>query len=205
MINRFRITLLMICLLLFWLGLNDLRVQLRNPTPEILSLEQLLDKGASREWVTIVDGYQNLQEAISTSGTLELDALLVPLKRNPGQKQIDLLIETRDQELLSLFTEYNFHLDNESEKVKFRQEHADRFNRPRAVTGMVIGGMVADSNRSKLEKLAMELGMNVPAGIQFIAEGKEPDQIRAYFFLGVALLGLVKFVSVTRRSATLKS
>jgi hypothetical protein len=197
--KRFRITLLVFCLLLFWLGFQDLSLQWRNPNPEILTLEQMIKDGASREWVTIEAGYQNIEEAISTTGTLELDALLVPLKRQPDQESVDLLVETRDPELLSLFSEYHFQLESDVDREKFRQAHADRFSSPRRVTGMVIDGMVADANRSKLEELAIKLGFKVSPGILFIAEGKEPNHWRGYIFLGVAILGLLKFFSLLRR------
>ncbi len=197
--NRFRITLLVICLLLLWLGYKDLSVLMRNRSPQSITLEQLLTQGAPQDWLTVEGGYQNLDEAISTTGTLELDALLVPLKRSPDQQQVDLLIETRDPELLALFIEYHFQLDTEQERQEFRDKNADRFTRPRQVTGMLVSGLVADNNRSKLEKLATELGMQISPGINFIAEGKEPASLRGYFFIGAALLGLLKFFSMLRK------
>lgn len=197
--KRFRFTLLVICLLLFWLGYKDLSLRLENPAPEEIPLELLLRQGPPQQWLTITGGYQNLDEAISTSGTLELDALLVPLKRSPNQEQIDLLIETHDRELLTLFSEYHFNLETEQEKEQFRREHADRFTSSRPVTGMLITGLVADNNRSKLEDLARQLGLKVEPGVLFMAEGKEPPNLRGYFYLGAALLGLGKFISMMRR------
>jgi len=197
--KRFRLTLLAISLLLLWLGVSGLSVQWRNQTPKKISLSQLLKNGADQEWVTVEGGYQQLDTAISTTGTLELDSLLVPLKRTPEQEQIDLLIETRDPELLLQFTEYHFNLDSEAEKARFRVAQADLFSRPRSVTGMIIGGLVADNNRGKLEELATQLGMSVAPGIMFIAEGKEPSSLRGYFFLGAGILGLCKFASMLRR------
>ena len=198
--KRFRITLLILCLLLLWLGVNDLERQWRNPSPQSLSLQQLLDRGTSREWVTINGGYQDLLEAISTSGTLELDALLVPLKRDPHQQQIDLLFETRDPELLKLFSTYNFQLDSEQEKQLFRQKFADRIIRPHQVTGMIISGLAADNNREKLKKLATELGLAVQPEMLFVAEGENPNSWRGYLFLGAAVLGLLKFAHLLRRA-----
>jgi len=40
---------------------------------------------------------------ISTSGSVEIKALLVPLLTNPDQKQIEALIETRNPQLLKIF------------------------------------------------------------------------------------------------------
>ena len=196
--KRFRFTLLVVCLLLGWLGFNDLSLQFRNRSPETISLRQLLNHQASQEWVRVTGGYQNLDEAISTSGTLELNALLVPLKGSPEQKQIDILIETRDPEQLSLFSKYHFQLESAEQRKIFRKNHADRFFSPRPVTGMITGGLVADNNRDKLEELASQLGLAVSPGVIFIAEGKQPAGFRGYFFLGAAVLGLLKFASMLR-------
>ena len=78
--KRFRFTLLAICLLLLWLGWNDLSLLLRNPKPQTIGLEELVRTGPPRDWLHVTGGYQDLTEAISTSGSVDLDAFLVPLK-----------------------------------------------------------------------------------------------------------------------------
>ena len=196
--KRFRLTLLLVCLVLLWLGYNDLSLLWRNRTPAVQTLDQLVNQGPAREWVTIEGGYMIFDEAISTSGTLDLEALLVPLKRRADQQQADIFVETRDPQLLSLFSEYHFQLDSEKEQARFRGTYADRFVRPRKITGMIIDGMTAESNRGKLLELAGTLGIELRPDTVFVAEGKEPNGLRGYLFLGAALLGLVRFIRLMR-------
>lgn len=197
--KRFRLTLLLICLLLLWLGGRDLSLLWRNPAPESLSVQQLLSSGPSREWVRIVDGFQVLDEAISTSGTLELDALLIPVKRDPTQQRADLFIESRDPQLLSLFSTYHFQLDSEQEKQSYRKAHADEFVRRQPVSGMLISGLTAENNRRNLAELAGSLDMAVRPDVIFVAAGKQPGGLRGYLFVAAALLGLGKLISMMRK------
>ena len=115
--KRFRYTLLAVCLVLLWLGWTDISFFLANRTPAQLSIQQLERFGPPRDWLQITGGRLDLEQAISTSGTLELDALLVPLKSAPDVEKLALLVETRDPGLLELFRTYHFMLDTPSEQA----------------------------------------------------------------------------------------
>jgi hypothetical protein len=190
--KRFRFTLLAVCLLLLYLGWNDVSLFLRNPSPLPIEISELERSGAPREWLHVTRGIQNLEESISTSGSVDIDALLVPLKSSPGDDNIRVLVETRNSRLLEHFRAYHLKQDSAFAKEKYLREHAADFNAPRDVTGMVAGGLVASGNRDKLMQLAKDVGMDVAHDVIFISEGKEPPRYRGFFYLAVGLLGLIK-------------
>lgn len=193
--KRFRFTLLAICLVLLWLGWNDISLFLRNRAPADVSILTLEEQGAPREWIRVSDGTINLEKAISTSGSLELDALLVPLQSSPDRKKISVLVETRDPRLIDLFRTYHFQLDSIFDKERFLLEHREEFSSRREVTGTLITGLIASGNRDKLMTVAEAVGMDVPSDVLFISEGNEPPRYRGFFFAGVGLLGLIKVLS----------
>ena len=78
--KRFRFTLTAICLVLLWLGWTDVSLFLRNRAPLTITEAELVKNGPPREWLHITGGYQDLLMGISTSGSVELDAFLVPLR-----------------------------------------------------------------------------------------------------------------------------
>jgi len=197
--KRFRFTLLAICLVLLWLGWTDASLSLRNPEPATLPLAELQREGAPREWLHVTGGYQDLQNAISTSGTVKLEAFLVPMKTSPHADTFRVLVETRDPQILDLLRTYYFKLDSPAEQQRFLTEHAEAFHARRDVTGMLITGLIASGNRDKLMTLAKQLGMQVPEDVIFISEGKEPPSWRGFLFLALALAGLVKFGMMLRR------
>ncbi|WP_429885502.1 hypothetical protein [Geoalkalibacter halelectricus] len=190
--RRFRFTLIAVCLLLLYLGYNDASLSLRNPEPLSIDLQTLIAQDAPREWLHVTGGYQNLDEAISTSGQVELKALLVPLVQDPADQRFHLLFETRDPEILDLIYTYHFRFDNVFAQERFRQEQAEVFLARRDVTGMVAGGFKGTSNRDKLMQLAQTVGLDIPADVIMLSEGKEPPRYRGFFFLAMGLAGLIK-------------
>ncbi len=190
--RRFRFTLIAICLVLLLLGGRDLYLWIKNPTPQPVDIKLIETAGAPKEWLSVTGGYQDLDRAISTSGTIEMEALLVPLLGEPDQEEIKLLIETRDPQLLALFHEYYFFTDTVPEKKAFREKHANAFSSQRAVTGMLVSGLIAKGNRQKLLKLAKETGLKVTDDVIFLSEGKEPARWRGVFFVAVAISGLAR-------------
>jgi len=199
-LRRFRFTLLAVCLFLLFLGAVDLRLWLNNPTPAPVAVAELEAGNPPREWLMVQGGTLNLEEAISTSGTVELEALLVPLTGNPGQTRYRILVETRDPVLMELFRTYNFKLDTLPEKERFLEENRAGFHPVRTVEGMVVTGLIASGNRDKLLKLARAVGMDIAPEVIFISEGKTPGKWRGVFFLAAGLLGLAR-VLTWRRSA----
>ncbi len=197
--KRFRFTLLAICLLLLWLGWNDLSLLLRNPEPQVITLDQLTRSGPPRDWLRVTGGYEDLVEAISTSGSLELEAFLVPLKSSPADPTYQVLVESRDPRILNLLQTYYFKLDSPAAQEQFRAEHREEFNGRRDVTGMVVSGLVANGNRDKLMSLARQLGMDVPENVIFISEGKEPGTWRGFLFIALALAGLVRLALIGKQ------
>jgi hypothetical protein len=196
---RFRFTLLAICLLLLWLGWNDVSLLLRNPGPQTISLQELVKTGPPRDWLQVTGGYQDLTEAISTSGSVDIDAFLVPLKTAPDSSSFRVLVETRDPKIIDLLKTYYFKLDSPAAQQQFLAEHERDFHAPRDVTGMLITGLVATGNRDKLMTLAKQLGMKVPENVIFLGEGEKPVAWRGFVFLGLALAGLAKFALMGKK------
>lgn len=190
--KRFRFTLLAICLVLLYLGGTDLALFLRNRQPQQVTIQQLETSGAPREWLTIDGGYMNLLEAINMTGTIQIDSLLVPLTVVPGGKSFKVLFETRDPQILELWTTYHFKLDSMLEKDRFLAENLRAFQAPKRLTGLIAGNLVATNNQSKLLKLARDVGMDVATDAIFVSEGKRPGLWRGLFFVVVGLLGALK-------------
>ena len=192
--KRFRVTLLVVCLLLGWLGFNDLSLFLRNRTPQSITIEELDKQGAPREWLSIDGGYQDLQQAINMSGTMEIDAFLVPLKPSEDSDNLLIWFETRDPQIVSTLKTYYFKLDSDDARERFMEENHQIFFAQRNLTGMTVGNLIADSNKNKLEELLTEMNIPVSDQIIFISEGKEPAWGRGLFFVAMALIGLTKLM-----------
>lgn len=190
--KRFRFTLLAICLVLIFLGWTEISYFLRNRVPLAVTITELEQGAETREWLHITGGSLDLLGAISTSGSIELDALLIPLKSDPAAPGFQVLVETRDPALLDLFGTYHFRQDSETEQRRFLEENRERFTIRRDLTGTKVGGLIASGNRDKLVKLTEELGTPVAENVLFVSEGKEPGKWRGFFFFGVGLLGLLK-------------
>ncbi|TNF48141.1 MAG: hypothetical protein EP304_06500 [Deltaproteobacteria bacterium] len=193
--RRFRYTLIAVCLVLLFLGVSDLILWFNNQTPQPVSIEKLEQVGAPGEWLDVKAGYQDLDRAISTSGSLEMEALLVPLVAHPDQEQIHVLVETRDPHKLKLFQDYHFFTDTLPEKREFRRKHGAEFKGQRNITGMLVAGLIARGNQQKLIKLAKETDLNIADDVIFLSEGKEPEKWRGVFFTLVGLLGLFKVLT----------
>ena len=190
--RRFRYTLIAVCLVLLILGVSDLTLWFNNQAPQAVSIETLEQIGAPAEWLDVKAGYQDLDRAISTSGSLEMEALLVPLVAHPDQEQIHVMVETRDPHQLKLFQDYHFFTDTLPEKKEFRRKHGAEFKGQRDITGMLVAGLIARGNRQKLIDLAKETDLNIADDVIFLSEGKEPGKLRGVFFTLIGLLGLFK-------------
>lgn len=201
--RRFRYTLIAVCLVLLFLGVTDLILWFNNQTPQAVTVETLEQTGAPREWLSVKGGYQDLDRGVSTSGSLEMEALLVPLLAHPDQEQIRIMVETRNPHLLKLFQDYHFLTDTIPDKQRFRREHSDEFKGQREVTGMLVSGVIARGNQQKLLKLAKQTGLNIADDVIFLSEGKEPEKWRGVFFTVVGLLGL--FRVLTRKKQAISS
>ena len=197
--KRFRFTLLAVCLLLLYLGWNDVSLHLRNPSPLDIEIAELERSGAPREWLHVTEGVLDLEEAISTSGSVDVEALLVPLKSSPRDEKFRVLVETRNPRLMEHFRAYHFKQDSVFAKERYLREHAADFHASRDVTGMVVGGLIASGNRDKLMQLARDVGMDVADDVIFVSEGKAPPGYRGFFFLAVGLLGMVKVLRMWRK------
>ncbi|ALC17772.1 hypothetical protein DSOUD_3046 [Desulfuromonas soudanensis] len=199
--KRFRFTLLAICLVLLFLGWNDISLFLRNRAPETIAVTALEQNGAPREWLHVTGGTLDLLEAISTSGSIELEALLIPLKSDPQAGDFRVLVETREPGLIKLFRTYHFKLDSEEAQERYLDEHRSEFFPRQDVSGTLVTGLIATGNRDKLMTLAKDVGMQVTDDVIFIAEGKEPARIRGFIFFALALAGLVKFAAMGKRNS----
>ncbi|OFX22545.1 MAG: hypothetical protein A2V77_14150 [Anaeromyxobacter sp. RBG_16_69_14] len=198
--HRFRVTLLAVCLLLVFLGGIDLRTVLRNPRPLRTTVSELERSAPGREWLS-VEGYVDLLQAISTSGTVEVEAFLVPLKSSPGARSYRVLVETRDPAIVEALKTYHFGLDSELERSRFVEERRELFSGRRDVTGMLTSTLTGTGNRDRLRTLAKDYGEKVPDEPVLITEGLEPARLRGFFLAGVGLLGVIKVLSGWKKKA----
>lgn len=190
--DRFRVTFLAISAVLLFLGLNDLELWWRNRTPTPIDIAVLAEQGPPSEWLKVTGGYLDLDRAISTSGTVELEALLVPLISAPDREEIRVLLETRHPRTLELVRGYHFLPETVEEQRVFREEHAAEFVAQRDITGMLVSGMIAEGNRENLLELAQQTGLNITEDVVFISEGKVPQFWRGLFFSLVGMFTVLK-------------
>ena len=93
---------------------------LHNPEPAVVSIADMETGGAPREWLTVEGGVWDLREAISTSGSIEIEAFLVPLRSSADpQAPIKVMVETRDPEVVKLLSTYTFNFDSDRERQAF--------------------------------------------------------------------------------------
>jgi hypothetical protein len=190
--QRFRVTLIVISGFLLFLGINDLSLWWRNRTPATIDIAVLVEQGAPTEWLKVKGGYLDLDRAISTSGSIELEALLVPLLPVPDREEIRVLVETRNPRVLELVRGYHFTPETVEEQKAFREKHADEFQARREVTGMLVSGLIAEGNRDKLLGLARETGLDIQEDVIFLSEGKIPQLWRGLFFALIAMGTILK-------------
>ncbi len=190
--KRFRVTLLAVCLLLTWLGYSDLQLHFRNKTPQIVSVHELEQSQPPREWLHVTAGYQNLLEAINMSGTMEIDAFLVPLKSSLDKQVASIWFETRDPQIVKLLKTYYFELNSDSARSEFVEENSVLIYAQRDLIGMTADSMVANNNQSKLEELLTLMKIPFGENTIFLSEGKEPVTYRGYFFVIIGILGFLK-------------
>jgi len=190
--RRFRFTFLALCLLLLFLGISDLKTLLQNSSPHRVEIGSLDQGEPPGEWLTIEGGLLDVTEAINMTGSIDIDALLIPLKNNRNAQWPRVIVETRDPAILETFSTYWFKLDSEAAQQAYLEQNQERFYLRKPVTGMLAGGLVASGNRDKLMTLAKELGMKVPDDVIFISEGKTPARWRGYVFTVIGLFGVVQ-------------
>jgi hypothetical protein len=199
--NRFRFTLLALCLVLLFLGFTDLQLFFNNPEPAVVSISELEREGAPREWLSIEGGYWNLEQAISTTGSIELEAFLIPLRSSQdADAEIRVIVESRDPQILQLLKTDAFSFDTLEERDAFRKENRDLFFGQHDVTGMLIGGLIESGNRDKLLELARELQMPINDDVILLSQGTQPEKFRGFFFVVIAILGTLKFIQSTLSS-----
>ena len=195
--SRFRFTLLAICLVILFLGVNDLLLLFNNPEPAVVDIAELEQGPAPREWLDIRGGYWNLEQAISTTGTIELEAFLIPLRSNDdAEAKIDVVFESSDPEIINLLKTYYFSLDSLEDQAEFRKENSEMFYGQHDVTGMLVGGLIESGNRDKLLDLARELKMPISDDVILLSQGKTPEKFRGYFFTVIAILGTLRFIQM---------
>ena len=199
--SRFRYTLLAVCLVMLFLGANDLQLLFNNPEPAVVDIAQLEQGDVPREWLSIEGGYWDLEQAVSTTGTIELEAFLIPLRSTPDKdSEIDVVFESSDPEIIKLLQTYYFTFDSMEEQAEFVEENSEQFFGQYNVTGMLVGGLIESGNRDKLLELARELNMPVSADVILLSQGKEPEKFRGFFFAIIAILGTLRFVQMALKA-----
>ncbi|ADU66984.1 hypothetical protein LGV61_11335 [Desulfurispirillum indicum] len=194
--RRFRFTVLAICMLLLYLAWGDMQITLRNGAPETVSARDVYLDGYPREWLELKGGYLDLQRAISTSGTVELDALVLPLmpdRRYDGE--IRILVETRDEELLHHFAQYHFRSPTQEQKRRYLEEHLDAFHPQRDIIGLVATGSASQRNRGKILDIAASAGLDIHPEVIYVSEGNTPPRYRGWFYLIVGVLGIARVLT----------
>lgn len=199
--KRYRVTLLVVCLVLLYLGGSDLYTFWRNPRPLTVPISALERRQPAQEWLNIEGGYVDLLEAISTTGSVEVDAFLVPLKPAPDAEDYRVLVETRDPAIVEALRTYHFKLDSMPARQRYVEDHRALFFGRRDVTGMTMGGLIGINNRNRLAKLERDFDIELPDDLILFSEGKEPARVRGFFFAGIAVLGLIKVASRWKKPA----
>ncbi len=200
--KRYRVTLLVICLVLLYLGGSDLNTLRRNYQVQPISIAELEGGQPSQQWLAIEGGYVDLLQAISTTGSVEVSAFLVPLKIASDAQDYRVLVETRAPAIVDALRTYHFKLENVQEQQRYVQEHQELFSGRRDVSGMIMGGLVAINNQNRLAKLERDYGVDLPEDVILFSEGKEPARLRGFLFVGIALLGLIKVVARWKRPSS---
>lgn len=191
--KRYRVTLMVICLVLLYLGGDTIRFHVKNPDPLPISVAELERSGPPREWLTIEGGYVNLLESISTTGSVEVDVFLVPLKISPQAESYRVLFETRDPAIVDALRTYHFKLDSELERQRYLQEHQDLFFGRRDISGQLQDYLPAKRNRGLIESMKRKGEEGLPDDVILFSENKEsPMLLGGIFMVVVALLGMVK-------------
>jgi len=191
--KRFRFTFLAVCLLLTWLGSSDLILQLRNQQPMVVALENLPPEPLPQEWFTLTGGHLDLLQAINMTGTIEIDAFLVPLVDQAGATP-RVWVETRNPQIIKLLTHYHFKLEQADERAAYLAEHQAEFFPQENITGMTADNVIANNNRGQLLKLLTSMGLKPAQDVVFISEGKTPNIWRGPAFLIIAALGVMRFI-----------
>ena len=198
--KRYRMTLLAICLVLGFLGYQDLKTFFNNPEPLPISISELEQSGAPREWLQIQGGSLDLEQAINPSGqidTFENGPFFVPIVGRNNDGAIRVVVETQLPQVIEILKTYALGFDSEEEQQLFLAKNKAAFHPAYEVTGMTASWLTSTANRDKLLKLAKQQNMPVRDDVIFISEGKKPAKFRGFFFSIIALLGLIKFVQLT--------
>jgi hypothetical protein len=199
--KRFRMTLLALSLILIFLGYNDMKLYLNNKTVQEINIVDLIAGKPHQELMLIKGGYYDLKNAISTSGSIEIESLLVPLTLSPGKQPYNVFVETRNPEVLKLVNKYNFDMDTEYMRNKFYEENKEKFYPQVDVQVMMFSSIVKNQNQVKLIKLVKQVGLKVDENnLIFVAEGKTPPFYRGIFFLIVGVLGMLKAFSLFKKA-----
>ena len=196
--SRFRFTILAVCLVMLFLGASDLQLLFNNPEPAVVDMSVLEHGEAPREWLSIEGGYWNLEQAISTTGTVELEAFLIPLRSTQDKdSEVHVIFESSDPEIVKLLQTYYFSFDSMEEQADFRAENSELFYGQANVTGLVVGGLIESGTRDKLLGIAQDLNMPLSENVVLLSQGKEPEKFRGFFFAVIAVLGPLRFIQMT--------
>lgn len=196
---RYRATLFTVCAVLGFLGGDDLWVALQNRAPHVRV--NTLEAAPHEHWLRFEGARLDIAEAINTTGTVEVQGLLAPLRAGEGGP-VKVLVETRDAARIDLFKRYHFGPDTEADKAAFREQHREALLASVPVQGLRMRGLVARSNHGKLRQMAQEGGLQLAPDALILVEGETPSPWRGSFFLLVALAGLVKVVLMGRRASS---
>ena len=197
--KRFKITLLAICLVLGFLGYQDLKTFFNNPEPRPVSIADLEQNGAPQEWLQIIDGTLDLEQAINPTGrveTLETGPFFVPITGQSNGPEILVVVETWRPEVINTLKKYVLDFDTVEEQQTFLEQNKDAFHLQTEITGMTASWLTSTANRDKLLKLAKQQNMLVDENVIFISEGKVPGKFRGFFFSIISVLGLLKFIQL---------
>jgi hypothetical protein len=193
--KRFRVTLLVFCLVLLYLGGSDLNTLRHNYKIQPVSIADLEGGEPPQQWLAIEGGYVDLLQAISTTGSVEVSSFLVPLKSASDTRDYRVLVETRAPAIVDALKTYHFKLESVEEQQQYVKEHQELFSGRRDVSGMVLSDLINVNNQNRLAKLKSDYGVDVPENVILFTEDKEPARIRGFLFVGVALLGLFRVIS----------
>ncbi len=103
---------------LFWIGCNELILQLRNPSPSEFRCREYIDSRPSARWVKLTDGTLQVAEGVADWGNhghpSEVFIPLLPVGEATGAA-VHIFVATKDEEVLDLLDHEEIRAGNHRE------------------------------------------------------------------------------------------
>lgn len=169
-------TIGMIAFLLLFVGIDTIIVALKNQSPTMIELTQMIYNGPPKKWVRVTRGILDPKRVIiaNSARNRKLEQAYLPLVRAIGDVEIDVIILTRDPLFLDFLNDHQRieATQNKEAASWFFESRIHEFEVPRDVTGMASAyGEMTSRTRRKLRDTYVDLA-EMPI---LIKEGESPS------------------------------